>query len=144
MSWVYFGNGSVPPPVPVDDVTVILRADDVWGDGSGYQMLLDPTHSLYGTTIPTEGPLSMSCTGNEGIYNQFEYKIPENADGNCSTQNIVVNNSVTITIPAGAYDWCIANPTPNDRIWIASSDGNIGGRYDDFEFEASVDRKSVV
>ena len=136
VSWVYPGNGPVPPPFPVDDVTVILRADDVWGDGSGYQMLLDPTHSLYGTTIPTEGPLSMSCTGNEGIYNQFEYKIPENADGNCSTQNIVVNNSVTITIPAGAYDWCIANPTPNDRIWIASSDGNIGGRYDDFEFEA--------
>jgi hypothetical protein len=43
---------------------------------------------------------------------------------------------VSIKIPAGTYDWCITNPTPGDRIWIASSNGTIGGRYDDFTFEA--------
>lgn len=126
----------VPPTPPTGDVTVILTAGDVWGDGSGYQMLLDNTHSLYGTTIPTTGALSLSCSGNEAIYAQFSHKIPENADGNCSTQNIVLNNSVSITIPAGTYDWCITNPTPGDRIWIASSQGNVGGRYDDYVFEA--------
>lgn len=116
--------------------TIILKAGDVWGDGSGYQMLLDKSHSLYGSTIPSDGALSLSCTGNESIYAQFDYKIPVNADGNCSTQNIVINNSVSITIPAGVYDWCITNPTPDDRIWIASSQGNVGGRQDDYEFEA--------
>ena len=43
---------------------------------------------------------------------------------------------ITIEVPAGTYDWCIANPTPGDRIWIASAQGNIGGRADDYEFEA--------
>lgn len=115
--------------------TIILTAGDVWGDGTGYQMLLDKSHSLYGSTIPTDGALSTSCSGNESIYAQFDYKIPTNADGNCSTQHIVHNNSVSITIPAGVYDWCITNPTPNDRIWIASSQGNVGGRQNDYEFE---------
>lgn len=124
--------------------TIILAAGDLWSDGSGYQMLLDNTHSLYGTTIPTSGALSTNCSGNESIYSQFSHKIPTNADGNCSTQNIVFNNSVTITIPAGIYDWCITNPTPNDRIWIASSNGNVGGRQDNYEFEAGNTYEFVI
>lgn len=132
-----------PPPAP-GDVTVILTAPDVWGDGSGYQMLLDETHSLYGTTIPETGALSMNCSGNEGIYDQFSHKIPTNADGNCSTQNMVNNASVTITIPSGIYDWCITNPTPGDRIWIAASNGNVGGRQDDYVFEAGNTYEFVV
>ena len=124
-----------PVPPPTGDVTIVLTADDVWGDGSGYQMLLDNTHSLYGTTIPETGALSMNCSGNEGIYDQFSHKIPVNADGNCSTSNMVCGNSASITIPAGTYDWCITNPTPGDRIWIASSGGSIGGRYNDYTFE---------
>ena len=135
-SWEYPGGEPGPDPQPVDDVTVILTAGDVWGDGSGYQMLLDETHSLYGTVIPETGALSTSCSGNEGIYNQFSHKIPANADGNCSTQNMVMNNSVAITIPAGTYDWCITNPTPGDRIWIAAANGNVGGRQNDYVFEA--------
>ena len=129
------GPGPGPTPPPTGDVIVVLQTDDVWGDDSGYQMLLDDTHSLYGTTIPTSGVLSLNCSGNEAIYAQFSHKIPTNADGNCSTQNMVNNNSVSITIPAGTYDWCITNPTPGEKIYIASSNGNIGGRYDDFVFE---------
>ena len=132
-----------PPPAP-GDVTVILTAPDVWGDGSGYQMLLDETHSLYGTIIPETGALSMNCSGNEGIYDQFSHKIPTNADGNCSTQNMVNNASVTITIPSGIYDWCITNPTPGDRIWIAAANGNVGGRQDDYVFEAGNTYEFVV
>lgn len=116
--------------------TITLVAGDVWGDGTGYQMLFDKTHSLYGTIIPTDGALSASCSGNETLYSLFDYKIPVNADGNCTTQNIVINGTVSLTIPAGIYDWCITNPTPDDRIWIASSQGNVGGRQDDYEFEA--------
>ena len=125
-----------PGPQPGDNATVILTAGNVWSDGSGYQMLLDADANAYGTTIPETGALSMNCSGNEAIYAQFEYKIPTNADGNCSTQNIVINNSVSIQIPAGTYDWCITNPTPGDRIWIAAGNGNVGGRQNDYVFEA--------
>ncbi len=109
---------------------------DVWGDGSGYQMLLDADATAYGTIIPTSGGLTSSGDAPAGVYDEFEYKIPENADGAMSTQNMLVQGSISIEIPGGVYDWCITNPTPGDRIWIASSNGNIPGRYDDYEFEA--------
>jgi len=116
-------------------VTVILEAHNVWGDGSGYQMLLDADHDTYGTTIPTTGALSSSGDVDASVYAEFEYKIPANADGSLSTQNIVYDGSVTITIPAGTYDYCITNPTPGDRMWIASDQGPQSGRGDDFVFE---------
>ena len=119
--------------IPAGMVAVTLTAGDVWQDGSGYQMLLDADATAYGTIIPETGGLTTGGDATAETYAEFEYKIPENADGAMTTQNIVLNNSITIVIPAGTYDWCITNPTPGDRIWIASSNG-IGGRYDDFEF----------
>ena len=104
---LHWNNGSTvptpptPPTPPTGDVIVKLTAGDVWGDGTGYQMLLDDTHSLYGTTIPTSGALSANCSGNDAIYAQFSHKIPTNADGNCSTSNMVMNNTVEITIVSG-------------------------------------------
>ena len=132
-------------PDPTQPATIILTAGDVWGDGSGYQMLLDADATAYGTTIPTSGALSANCSGNEEIYAEFEYKVPATADGNCTTSNIVMNNSVSIQIPAGTYDWCITNPTPDDRIWIASSGyGNVGGREDDYEFQPGMVYEFVI
>ena len=121
---------------PITTATVTLTVGDVWGDGSGYQMLLDADGTAYGSTIPTTGGLTSSGNASASVYNQFEYKIPENADGAMTTSNIVFDNSITIEIPAGTYDWCITNPTPNDRIWIAGDSGNVGGRQDDYVFEA--------
>lgn len=114
---------------------VILTVGDVWGDGSGYQMLLDADANAYGNVFPATGALSTSGDVSDDVYAEFEYKIPENADGALTTTNIVLNGSVTIEIPAGIYDWCITNPTPGDRMWIASDQGNVGGRADDYEFE---------
>ena len=116
--------------------TISLTVGDVWGDGSGYQMLLDADATAFGNEIPAQGPLTQSGNAPAGLYDAFEYKIPVNADGSTTTSNIVINNTVTIEVPAGTYDWCITNPTPGDRIWIASAQGNIGGRADDYEFEA--------
>ena len=116
--------------------TISLTVGDVWGDGSGYQMLLDADATAFGNEIPAEGPLTLSGNAPAGLYDAFEYKIPVNADGSTTTSNIVINNTITIEVPAGTYDWCIANPTPGDRIWIASAQGNIGGRADDYTFEA--------
>ena len=130
--------------VPEGYASVTLTAGDVWEDGSGYQMLLDADATAYGTTIPETGPLSTEGDASAAVYAEFEYKIPENADGACSTANIVINSSVTILIPAGVYDWCITNPTPGDRVWIAAQQGSIGGRADDFEFVSGVGYEFVV
>ena len=114
--------------------TIIFHAEDVWGDGSGYQMLLDADATAFGTLIPETGALTAGGDAPAGLYDEFEYKIPVNADGSLTTQNMVCGDTVTIEIPAGTYDWCITNPTPGDRIWIASEQGNVGGRANDYEF----------
>ena len=82
--------------VPEGMAAVTLTAGDVWGDGSGYQMLLDADATAYGTIIPETGGLTTSGDASAATYAEFEYKIPENADGSMSTQNIVLNNSITI------------------------------------------------
>ena len=130
--------------VPEGYASVTLTAGDVWQDGSGYQMLLDEDAIAFGTIIPETGPLTDSGDASAETYAEFEYKIPENADGSLTTTNIVMNNSVTILIPAGVYDWCITNPTPGSKMWIASSNGSIGGRADDFEFLSGVAYEFVV
>ena len=124
--------------------TIILEAHDVWGDDSGYQMLLDANATAYGTIIPIEGGLTQSGDASAETYAEFEYKIPGNADGSMTTQNMVFDGSVTIQIPAGTYDWCITNPSPGDRVWIAASNGNVGGRQDDFEFKPGVTYEFTV
>ncbi|MFR4007412.1 MAG: DUF2436 domain-containing protein, partial [Christensenellales bacterium] len=108
----------------------------VFQDGSGYQMLLDADATAYGNEIPAQGPLTQSGNAPAGLYDIFEYKIPENADGILTTSNIVVSGMDYVLVPAGTYDWCITNPTPGDRIWIASDSGSIGGRANDYTFEA--------
>lgn len=121
--------------VPAGYAQVTLTAGDVWGDGTGYQMLLDADATAYGSIIPETGPLARADVS-EAVYAEFEYKIPENADGALSTENVVYNNSVTILIPAGVYDYCITNPSPGDAMWIASDNPSANGlgRADNFEF----------
>ena len=125
-----------PSDSETDLATIILRTDDVWGDGSGYQMLIDADATAYGTIIPENGPLIDGGDADPSVYAEFEYKIPENADGALNTSNIVLDNQVSIQIPAGTYDFCTTNPTPGDKMWIASQGGNVGGRHDDYVFKA--------
>ena len=116
---------------PAQSATVILEAHDVWGDGSGYQLLLDADAIAFGTIIPETVPLTGAGDVSAATYAEFEYKIPTNADGALTTTHIVFDGADTITIPAGTYDFCVTNPTPGDRMWIA---GN--GRYDNFVFNS--------
>jgi hypothetical protein len=131
-------------PDPTQPATIILTVGDVWGDGTGYQMLLDADATTYGTIIPEEGGLTSSGDASAETYAEFEYTIPVNADGSLTTSNIVINNTITLQIPAGTYDWCITNPTPDDRMWIASSGGNVGGRQDDYVFIGGITYEFVV
>lgn len=114
-------------------VTIILEAHDVWEDGSGYQLLLDADHNTYGTIIPESGGLTTSGDAPASVYAEFEYTVPVGADGSLTTQNIVFDGTATITIPAGTYDFCITNPTPGDRMWIAGA-GIDPTRADDYVF----------
>lgn len=124
-------------PQATTAVVVLNVPNDIWGDGSGYQMLIDADATAYGNEIPlTNGAISAPGNVPGWIYAAFEHRIPENADGVLTTQNIVVQNSISIEIPAGTYDWVIVNPVPNDRVYIASDNGNADGRANDFVFEA--------
>ena len=120
--------------IPEGYCAITLEAHQVWGedDNSGYQMLLDADATAYGVEFEAVGGSGTFS----GDYANFEYKIPENADGDMDTQNMVYDGSVTIVIPAGTYDYVMVNPTPGDRLWIASQNGNMGGRGDDVTFVA--------
>lgn len=118
--------------IPQGMVKVTLKAGNVWGDGTGYQMLLDSDANAFENgIIPADGPLSNSGDVPPEVYAEFEYTIPEGADGALNTGNIVFNDEVSIFIEPGVYDWCITNPAPGSAMWIA---GN--GRADNYEFEA--------
>ena len=125
--------------VPEGYARITLVAGDVWSDGSGYQMLIDADHNAYGDVIPETGPLTSGGDASDEQYAAFEYKIPENADGACSTTNIIFNSSGTITIPAGIYDYVIVNPSPEDRVWIPGVGGTGASRADDFAFESECE-----
>ena len=120
----------VDPTVPA---TIILNVpNDIWNDGSGYQMLLDADATAYGDVFTaTDGWTATD-------YSAFEYLIPTEAECSADATHFVIENSVSIQIPAGTYDWCIVNPSPGDKIYIAASNGNVGGRQDDYVFEPGM------
>ena len=137
-------------PIPAGYARVVLSASSIWDDGTGVQMLIDSNATAYGTIIPITGDFSdtTQTSINDAIasYSQFEFKIPQNADGNLSTTNIVLSNAITVDIPVGTYDYCIVNPTPTatdpstgtvypGRIWMASGDL---ARGDNFTFAEGV------
>ena len=132
--------------IPEGYCAITLEAHQVWNtnpdnpDYSGYQMLLDADATAYGTEFEAVGGSGTFA----GDYDNFEYKIPENADGDLNTENIVYDGSVTIMIPAGTYDYVMVNPTPGDRLWIASQNGNMGGRGDDVTFVAGIEYLFVI
>ena len=126
---------TMEPPKP-SVATIVLRVGSVWGDGTGYQMLLAPTTAgLYGTLIPAIGTPApagtvlgghTTCAVPATLYDPFQYKIPTNANPACNSANIVLdNNSASIQITPGTYDFVVLNPVPNQRIWIANSDQTL-------------------
>lgn len=124
--------------------TIILEAHDVWADGSGYQMLLDADHTAYGTTFQATGNLTEDCNVPSNLYDAFEYKIPATADPSCTPTNVLVNGELSITIPAGTYDYCIAAPQANEKIWIVGIGGPDQSRADDFVFEAGKTYRFLI
>ncbi len=107
--------------------TVVLTAGDVWGDGTGYQLLIDADNQRY---LENFGP---PC-GSQ--YTQWEYTIPENAYA--SDDAVVINDSQSIQIPAGTYSYLVLNPNCGNSFGeniVASAACDIP-EIDDFVFEA--------
>lgn len=82
---------------------VVLEAHDVWGDGTGYQLLIDADNAGWSDTY---GP---DCGTN---YSGWEYAIPATAtmaaDG---ASYCVVDGVEELNIPAGTYSYLILNPS---------------------------------
>ena len=96
-------NVSISGPTDVTDATIVLTAGDVWGDGTGYQILIDADNIGW---TETHGP---DC-GSE--YTIWEYMIPANASADDAA--VVFNATQSINIPAGIYSYLILNPGCND------------------------------
>ena len=118
------------------DVTVILEAHNVWGDGSGYQLLLDKDHNTFGTAFPASGYWTKDCNVPADLFKEFEYNVPADADPSCTPKHMVMDGEVTIKMPAGTYDYVVAAPQAGEKIWIAGNGGTGKSRADDFVFEA--------
>jgi len=131
------GYGTPNPKSSSGVVKVTLQVGDVIPNEVGYLMLLDPTATAYGTVFQPSGWLSWYCTLQSFIFDYFQYKIPADAQPQCNATNFVLNNSVTIQIPAGVYDCVITFPyydpeTVNGGSWAIPA---TNGRFNDYVFE---------
>lgn len=113
-----------------DSATIILQAGNVWGDGTGYQFLLDADANIYNEFVEYSNKEEDIPSS---IYDKFEYKIPANADGARDTKNIILEKRESINILGGFYDFFITNPTPGKAVYIAGSGVTSGSN---FEFKA--------
>lgn len=113
--------------IPADQAQVVLEAHNVFAFGNvGFQMLLDKDHNTYGSVFTSD-----SYTF-DGDYNDFEYKIPADAEADRNTSTTVVDGKDSTLIPAGIYDYMIVSPRQDDGILFVR---NKWGRQDDFSFQ---------
>ena len=125
---------------------ITLDIQNDWGDGSGYQMLLDSNHNTYGVQIPSSiGSLfSQNGGADASVYAEFEYKMPENANGNLEETSWYTGiQKQSIEINPGTYDYVICVPQPSLNrtviVWLGSG-GTVGdGVGNDVVFEAGIE-----
>lgn len=105
-----------------DQARITLYVQTDWGDGSGYQLILDKECEITGTTTLDE------------IFAAADYTLPSNA---AVLENFLkAGESASVDIPAGEYDFYVFNPTPSDgTVYIAGGEA-VG---DNFEFKGGVE-----
>lgn len=107
-------------------VTIVNNAD--WGDGTGYQLLLDADAEIYDLIDWVGEDL-------QSIYDDCEYKLPETASP--TSDWVLPFETKSMEIPAGTYDFVVANPYPVDnKVYTANGPGALA---DDFTFLAGVE-----
>ncbi len=106
---------------------------------NGYQMIMDADADTADEALMHYGGWHTGA-GDSGrqwmdeLYSQYEYSIPRNASGSEKNAETVLNETKSVRIPAGTYDWLILYDAGQCNRPFADSFGNIGGRFDDFEF----------
>ncbi len=121
---------------------IVLKADDVWGDGCGYQFLLDEDHDTYGSFMVPDGYIYQGDGTDipDDFYTaHFEYMIPATAEPFCNTTEIIVTGEGEVEIPAGIYDFVIVSPQffgSHCYIFRAGDSDDVNGMEDDYEFES--------
>lgn len=124
----------IKPFADSENAKITLTVNIDWGDGTGYQILLDSDHEAYGLQFMPGYGIQPET------YSEYEYKLPANATGNLEDGAWVnTGETVSIEIPAGTYDYVVANPSLSEGelvIYIASGDDSYG---DDFTFAAGAE-----
>ena len=130
-----------PAAVADGNARVTLDVQMDWGDGTGYQLLLDADHDAYGTAFlyPSESGEPAMRIDTES-YGEFEYKLPSDAkpDGSGDAGGCVMfGERESLEFPAGTYDFVVGNPYPaGGQVYVAGGDGACG---DDYQFSAGTE-----
>ncbi|MBP3737444.1 MAG: choice-of-anchor J domain-containing protein [Muribaculaceae bacterium] len=97
--------------VPAGYVQLVVRIEDVWQDGSGYQVLFGPESLATATTY-------------DEVFGGATVTIPEGAEwaSDGTTDAKIVSGVETVVIPAGTYGYVVLNPTPGDRTYLEKQD----------------------
>lgn len=147
-------RNAIPEPTPLRFKTaykadhngktmIKLEVGSSWGNGSGYQLLLDKECKIandYGGYVldGIEDPKKW-----ESLYAAADFTIPANAGPEVGTTSVLDFKSDSVFIDPGTYDVLVTNPDgdfedPTDLIiWIAGN-GNpaYNGVFDDISFLA--------
>ena len=109
-----------------DQALVVFSAGDIWGDGTGYQLLIDADNAGWDESY---GP---DCGS---TYTQWEYMLPANASA--ADANAICNGTQSMYIPAGTYSYLVLNPGCEGygKNYIASSQCD-NSNASDYTFEA--------
>ncbi len=103
-------------------ITLVVQKD--WGDGTGYQILLDADATIYQDYIENDP------AQDDAVYNEVEYKLPTYATSYGGY--LIAGERGSIDIPDGTYDYVVLNPSFTG-IYIVKN-GDVAG--DDVHFEA--------
>ena len=100
--------------------THVVKND--WGDGGGYQVLLDSNATIYQDYIENDPE------NDNAVYEECEFTVPANA---LSYGNyLIAGETRSVDIPAGVYDYVVLNPSPSG-LYITQT-GDVAG--DDYNF----------
>ncbi|MCL2682644.1 MAG: DUF2436 domain-containing protein [Bacteroidales bacterium] len=122
-----------------DVATVTLRVIGDPFEGTGFQMVLDKNHVMADKIRNGEYYNENGLRDYFQIYDDCEFKIPENATPfNLSTT--ILDSEGSVSIPGGIYDWAIFFITTPDGSMSAASWMEFGESFiDDFMFLAGYE-----
>ncbi len=114
--------------VPEGKAQITVYENMDWGDGTGYQLLLDADANTYGVEfgVPNANGAPTPRFSAEN-YDSYEYKLPENADYE-ATNVMLPGTTHQIEINSGVYDFVINNPS--EGVYYTASNS----MQDDYEF----------